>query len=80
MKSLILFFLLMGVIFIIKGQKGNDCPPPRVEYRYIPRTLAQQEYDRVPILSLYGKLFTHASPWEQSLGYPSIFYNKKERF
>ena len=80
MKSIILFFLLVGVIFIIKGQKENLCPPPRVEYRYIPRTLEQQEYDQVPILATYGKLFTHASPFEESVSYPGIFMNKREKF
>ncbi len=80
MKSLILFFLLVGVIFIIKGQKENETCIPKIEYRYIPRTLEQEEYDRTPILATYGQLFTHASPFESSIGYPGIYMDKKERF
>lgn len=80
MKSLILFFFFLGIIFIVMGQNNNSCPPPRVEYRYIPRTFDQEQYDRTPILATYGKLFTEASPWEESIGYPGTFFNKKEEF
>lgn len=80
MKSLILFFLFLGIVFIMYGQKYNICPPPKIEYRYIPRTFEQEQIDRMPILSLYGDLFTKASPWELSIGYPSVFFNKKEQF
>ena len=80
MKSLIIFLFLIGIIFIIYGQQNYNCPPPRIEYRYIPRTLEQEELDRTPILATYGKLFTHSDPWDLSIGYPGIFYNKKESF
>ncbi len=58
----------------------NDCPPPRIEYRYIPKSFEQEQYDRVPILATYGDLFTKATPWEQAIGYPSIFFDKSEKF
>ncbi len=80
MKSFIIFFFLVFIIFVIMGNKKFDCPPPRVEYRYIPKTFEEEQMDKVPILGTYGKLFTHASPWENSLGYPGVFYNKKESF
>ena len=80
MKSLIVFFILLGAIFIMSGQNAYSCPPPRVEYRYIPRTFSQEQMDRVPILSTYGKLFTDTTPWEDSIGYPGVFHNKKEEF
>ena len=80
MRSLIIFFFFIGVIFIMMGERHNICTPPRVEYRYIPRTFEQEQVDKVPILSTYGDLFTKATPWEMSVGYPSIFYNKKENF
>lgn len=80
MKSLIVFFFLLGVILIIYGQQSNICPPPRIEYRYIPRTFEQEQLDRVPILATYGDLFTKSSPWTDSIGYPGIFYDKKEAF
>ncbi len=80
MKSLIIFFFFIGVIFIIMGQRSDICSPPRVEYRYIPRTFEQEQLDKTPILATYGDLFTKASPFSESIGYPGIFYDKKERF
>jgi hypothetical protein len=71
---------MIGIIFIIMGNQKYSCPPPRIEYRYIPKSFDEEQMERVPILSTYGKLFTKASPWELSIGYPGIFYNKKEEF
>ena len=65
---------------IIMGNKKNECAPPKVEYRYIPRDFNMEQYDRLPIMATYGKLFTHNDPWEESIGYPGIFYDKREQF
>ena len=80
MKSLIVFFILLGIIFIITGENENLCLPNKIEYRYIPRAFEQEQMDRVPILGTFGKLFTHVDEWSLSQGYPGIFYNKKEEF
>lgn len=82
MKSIILFFFFIGIILVLMGQNiaDRDGTPPRVEYRYIPRDFTMDQYDRLPILSTFGKLFTQASPWERSIGYPSTYYRKKEEF
>lgn len=80
MKALILFFMFIGIIMIIKDQQATSCSPPRVEYRYIPRSFEEQELQSPSILTTYGDLFTKASPWESSIGYPGIYYNKKEMF
>lgn len=62
------------------GRNQSSTPPPRIEYRYIPRNFETEQYLQTPILDTYGKLFTDASPWEESMGYPGIFMNKKEDF
>lgn len=81
MKSLIVFFIFLGAMFILMGSKNESlCLPPKIEYRYIPRTFEEEQLDRVPILATYGKLFTHSDPWETSVGFPGVFYNKKEEF
>lgn len=80
MKSIILFFLFIGIIFIVIGVKKNDCEPPKIQYRYIPRDFNDEQMMQTPLLGMYGKLFTANSPWEESVGYPGIFYDKKEKF
>ena len=73
MKSIILLFLLVGVIFIAVGYiKTNEkCPPPVIEYRYIPKTFEDQQNDTTPIFSIFGKMFTNSSPWQNYVGYAS---------
>ena len=80
MKSIILFFLFIGILLIFNGQSAMNCPPPRIEYRYIPQDFTYQQYNQMPIMATYGKLFTDANPWEQSIGYPNTFFNKREEF
>ena len=40
MNTFALFILLIGVFFIILGYYKNykNCPPTKIEYRYIPRS------------------------------------------
>jgi hypothetical protein len=80
MKSIIVFFIFLGAMFILMGQNNIEKCLPKIEYRYIPQTFEQEQLDRVPILATYGKLFTHTDPFQESIGYPSVFFNKKESF
>lgn len=66
MKSLVLLLLYIGIIFIAIGyiKSNQSCPPPIVEYRYVPRTFEQEQSNPIPIMSVYGKMFNseEASP------------------
>lgn len=80
MRSLIILIFFFGIISIMYDQfkNGNYCAPPRVEYRYIPQTFEEQQMERMPIMSVYGDLFYKPSPWTESVGFPGVFFNKKE--
>jgi hypothetical protein len=80
MKSLIIFVFLMGIIFIIYDQQEKHCAPPRIEYRYLPQTFNQEQYQQMPIMATYGDLFYKPTPFEESIGYPGVFFNKKDPF
>ena len=71
MKSLVIILLLVSVIFIAIGyiKSNQKCPPPIVEFRYIPKTFKEEQSTAVPILSLYGSMFKNPSPWIKSAGY-----------
>ncbi len=77
MKSLILLFLLGGLILIVVGyiQSNQHCPPPIVQFRYVPRTFTENEDTPIPVLSIFGKMFDEPSAWQKSVGYAST-YNK----
>lgn len=79
MKSIILIFALVGIILFVSGYvKSNlQCPPPRIEYRYIPKTFDDDQNVNTPILSISGmyKMFENDDAWIQDNSYAT--FNKK---
>ena len=69
MRSIILLFLFIGIIFMVIGyiKTNQKCPPPIVEYRYYPKTFNQQMENEVPISMIYGKMFKDKTPWIRDL-------------
>ncbi len=67
MKSIIILLAMIGVILIAVGfiQNNMQCPPGRVEYRYIPKTFDQEQQVNTPLLSLPGiyQTFEDDDPW-----------------
>lgn len=47
MKSLALLLLLIGIVAITIGYTKHyrQCPPPKIEYRYVQRSLLDEQYD-----------------------------------
>lgn len=79
MKSLIMLLLMVGIIFVAIGyiKTNQECPPNLVEFRYVPRTFQQEQDLPTPIMSLYGKMFTGTSAWQNTAGFNDQ-YTKKE--
>lgn len=77
MKSLVVVLLIISIIFVAIGyiKSNQKCPPPIVEFRYIPKTFKEEQSVSIPIMSQFGSMFEHRSPWQESVGYIS---NKKE--
>lgn len=79
MKGIILCLFFAGVIFVVIGyiNQLRQCPPPKVEYRYIPRTFDEEQNDQVKVSQLFRNLFELPSPWLAGyrLGYirPNIY-------
>lgn len=64
MRSFALLLLLLGIVVIVIGFLKNrqTCPPPRIEYRFIPRSLLDEQLDSNTLNSL-GNLFDSQDPW-----------------
>lgn len=79
MKSIILVLALIGIIFFATGYvKSNlQCPPPKIEYRYIPKTFEDEQNINTPILSVTGmyKMFEDDDAWIQDNSYAT--FNRK---
>jgi hypothetical protein len=65
MKSLITILTFMGIISVAIGYVNQlqKCPPPKIEYRYIPRTFEQDQDNPVKVSQLYHTMFTQPTPW-----------------
>lgn len=74
-KSISFFLLFAGMILVVIGyvQSENRCPPPRVEFRYVPRTFEQEQSVPTPILSVFGNMFANRDPWMKYRYYQDTF-------
>jgi hypothetical protein len=74
-KSISFFLLFIGLIFVVVGYVRSEAknPPPRVEFRYVPRTFEQEQEVPVPVLSVFGKMFAERSPWQKYRFYEDQF-------
>ena len=56
MRSIVLFFTFLGVIFITIGYvKSNmKCPPPIVKFQYVPYSFKQEQYNEKPVSATFG--------------------------
>ena len=75
MKSIVLILALIGIILISVGfVKSNlQCPPPRIEYRYITKDFEDEQNAPQPLLSVPGiySMFEDDTPWIQTRSFAS---------
>jgi len=73
MKSIILILAMIGIIMIAVGYvKSNlQCPPSKIEYRYIEKTFDDEQNVNTPILSVGGmySMFQEDSAWVKNNSY-----------
>ena len=75
MKSIILILAMIGIILLSVGYvKSNlQCPPPKIEYRYISKSFEDEQDVQQPILAWGGmrSMFEDDTPWIQDRSYAS---------
>jgi len=73
MKSIILIMAMVGIILLAVGYvKSNlQCPPPRIEYRYITKDFEDEQDSQQPLLAIPGvySMFENDTPWIQQNSY-----------
>jgi hypothetical protein len=64
MKSLIFILLIAGLSLIATGYvKSNQyCPPPTVEFRYLPKSFEQEHSNPTPLMGVHGSMFSDKTP------------------
>ena len=67
MKTIILLIAMAGIILVAVGyvQNNPQCPPPKIEYRYVTKSFNDEQNNQEPLLSVAGidKMFEKDSPW-----------------
>jgi hypothetical protein len=60
MRTLALALLLFGVVFITIGYTKMSfvCPPPKIEYRYIPTQVYEEQLYNQDVMKKFGNMFT----------------------
>jgi hypothetical protein len=70
MKSIVFLLLFIGITFMIIGYvKSNAyCPPPQIQYRYIPRTILDDQINPQPVMAVFADMFDKPTPWDIANG------------
>ena len=65
MNSLVLLLFLIGIILITIGytKSNNNCPAPKIKYKFIPRSLYEEQFYPNNISSNFKDMFGESSPW-----------------
>jgi hypothetical protein len=77
MRPVILTLFLAGIIFLVVGYVNQikKCPPPKIEYRFIPRTFEEEQNNPVLVSQLFNDMFSEPSTWVAGFtlsGRPSV--------
>lgn len=66
MKAISVFLLFIGMFLVVQGyyQQNSKCPEPKVEVKYIPRSLYEEQLsDEQKLQTHFKSLFEDVSPW-----------------
>ena len=65
MKSIALALLLLGIVLItISYTKQHiKCPPPRIQYRFIPQSILDEQLNAPELADKFGKMFENKDTW-----------------
>ncbi len=63
-RTLALALLLMGIVFITIGytKMSFKCPPPQIEYRYIPRKIYDEQLYDQDVMGQFSDMFGKKDP------------------
>jgi hypothetical protein len=78
MKLFLLSLIFIGILFIIIGyvKTYEKCPPPRIEYRFVPRTFKEEQEQPVSVDEIFKDMFVKPTPWIGGFG--EVYFPKRE--
>jgi hypothetical protein len=69
MRSFAVLLLFAGIVAVVIGYTNSthDCPPPRVEYRYVPRKYLDEQLDGNSASEVMTDMATAATPYNDGI-------------
>lgn len=67
MMIIFIIGLLLIMVDVIKTY--NQCPPEKVTYKYIPRTLREEQENPVPLHDIFYTMFNNPTTWVASVDF-----------
>jgi len=79
MRAIVILFLLVGICLVVVGyvQSNQSCPPPVVEFKYIPRTFEDDQILPRPLMSIFGQMFEGDDAWQQTQGFADKVFSRQ---
>lgn len=70
MKAISVFLLFVGMFMVVQGyyKQKATCPPPKVEVKYIPRTLYEEQLAEPTVAKQFKGMFEDIQPWPTMRG------------
>lgn len=71
LRPIISMVFFAGMIALIIGYVNQlkKCPPPKVEYRYVPRTFQEEQDNPARVTEIYQTMFHEPTPWIRDFSY-----------
>jgi hypothetical protein len=66
MNAIAIFLLFVGTVLLLQGYYDNThtCPPPKVEIKYIPLTLYEEQLSpEQSVSNQFRSMFEATNPW-----------------
>ena len=64
-KVALLIIIFIGILLITINliYDSQSIPKPKIEYRYLPRTLEEEQMEPVYVSDIFKTMFSQQSPW-----------------
>ena len=65
MRTFVFLLAYLGVMAVVVGfvLQSRQCPPPEIEYRYIPRSFQEDQDNPQRVSAIYDAMFKEPTPW-----------------
>jgi hypothetical protein len=76
----LLFLIGVTLVVITLSQETSRCPPPQVEYRFVPRTFKESQETPIKVSEIFDSMFEKPSPFMNRISGREVTKSNINRF